>query len=106
MTYSRKPRKISLESLSKASGQLEDTQLERWCKAQADKSRNLKMCMDGVQEKENEKLEEMRLEGRRNAEAARRYEQLALLLRRKRLGEGMRWLRKAATAPLGEHPVM
>ncbi len=59
-----------------------------------------------MQEKENEKLEEMRLEGRRNAEAARRYEQLALLLRRKRLGEGMRWLRKAATAPLDEHPVM
>ena len=59
-----------------------------------------------MQEKEDDKLEELKLEGRRNAEAARRYQQLAVLLRRKRLGEGMRWLRQAATAPHAEHPVM
>ncbi len=58
------------------------------------------------QEKEDEKLEEMRLEGRRNAEAARRHQQLEVLLRRKRLGEGMRWLRQAATGPKQDHPVM
>ncbi|KAK9862872.1 hypothetical protein WJX84_001946 [Apatococcus fuscideae] len=58
------------------------------------------------EKKEDEKLDELRLEGRRNAEAARRYQQLAVLLRRKRLGEGMRWLRQAAIAPQEEHSAM